>query len=69
MPTTQRMLVAYGVAQLTVGLQLGVAVAVSVLVFEIPFPLALALIPAGLPLVALQAVLAHRVLARRAASS
>lgn len=66
---TQRVLWAYTLAQITVGTQLGVAMAVAIAVYDVPLPIVMALGPLGLPLVALQSVLAHRMLVRRAASA
>jgi UDP-N-acetylmuramyl pentapeptide phosphotransferase/UDP-N-acetylglucosamine-1-phosphate transferase len=63
---TQRVLWAYTLAQITVGIQLGVAIAVAIVVYDLPLPAVLAFGPLGLPLVALQSVLAHRMLVGKA---
>jgi UDP-N-acetylmuramyl pentapeptide phosphotransferase/UDP-N-acetylglucosamine-1-phosphate transferase len=49
-----------------VGIQLGVAIAVAIVVYDLPLPAVLAFGPLGLPLVALQSVLAHRMLVGKA---
>ncbi len=63
--TTSRVILgAYTLAQLTVGVQLGVAAAWLVLQRDWPLTYTLALAPLGLPMVFLQYVLALRFLGR-----
>jgi membrane protease YdiL (CAAX protease family) len=57
----------YALAQLTVGIQLGIAITYAVVYLEMSYPVALAIVmPVGIPLVILQSVIANRWLSNKA---